>query len=152
MTAAVILLIIIVVLFTAFCIYTSWNPFAFLADQEKSLQTIMMSVVPGSGVDTKQSEPDSKGNKTGISHPDAFNGRDRIRTQPMDEKNSPQPPAGGNIERSTPVSDESATISVTRFNSAAPVAGNTTAGHAEGMNRMAALPFSEDRQSLQGDE
>jgi hypothetical protein len=152
-TAAIILLMIIVVLFTAYCVYTSWNPFAFLTDQEKSIQSIMMSVVPGTGVDTKQAEPGSKSNETGRSHPDAFNGTDKDETPPMDKNNNPQPPAGGNIEKIAPASDESATISVTRFNSSVPVANNTTVvADEKGMNRMAARQFSEDPLSLQGDE
>lgn len=53
-TTAVILLVAIVALFTAFCLYTSWNPFSFITDKENSFQSIMMSVLPGSESGTKE--------------------------------------------------------------------------------------------------
>ena len=43
MTTAAILLIMIVVLFTAFCFLTSWNPFGFLADRKNDSHSSMMS-------------------------------------------------------------------------------------------------------------
>lgn len=43
MTTACILLVMIVVLFTAFCFFTSWNPFSFLADRKNDSHSIMMS-------------------------------------------------------------------------------------------------------------
>lgn len=57
-TAAFILLIIIILLFTAFCFYTSWNPFSFMTGKNKSLQSFLMSVVPQPG--TTEEHPYSK--------------------------------------------------------------------------------------------
>ncbi|MHB1348553.1 MAG: helix-turn-helix domain-containing protein [Desulfobulbaceae bacterium] len=46
-TMAGILLLVIVVLFTGFCLYTSWNPFAFLFRETESLQSTVMHALPG---------------------------------------------------------------------------------------------------------
>lgn len=43
MTTAIIMLIVIVVLFTAFCLFTSWNPFSFLTEKEYDSTSILMS-------------------------------------------------------------------------------------------------------------
>jgi cytoskeletal protein RodZ len=40
---AAILLLLIVLTFTGFCLYTSWNPFAFLTDQTKNLSSSVIN-------------------------------------------------------------------------------------------------------------
>lgn len=44
-TIAAILLLIIVITFTIFCIYTSWNPFAFLSKRSDRIPASMMGVI-----------------------------------------------------------------------------------------------------------
>jgi cytoskeletal protein RodZ len=51
-TMAVALLLSIMVLFTGFCLYTSWNPFSFLSRETDSLQSVVMQSLP---VDTAPS-------------------------------------------------------------------------------------------------
>jgi cytoskeletal protein RodZ len=57
MTTAGILLVIIVVLFTAFCLYTSWNPFSFLTRKTAEFQSVMMHVLPGSKTEEAETRP-----------------------------------------------------------------------------------------------
>ncbi len=57
MTMAGILLVVIIVLFTGFCLYTSWNPFSFLTKKTEGFQSVMMSVLPGSRTEEAQPEP-----------------------------------------------------------------------------------------------
>ena len=45
-TMAVALLLSIMVLFTGFCLYTSWNPFSFLSRETDSLQSVVMQSMP----------------------------------------------------------------------------------------------------------
>ncbi|MHB8790404.1 MAG: helix-turn-helix domain-containing protein [Desulfobulbaceae bacterium] len=45
-TMATILFLFIVVLFTGFCLYTSWNPFSFLARETDSIQSTVMHAFP----------------------------------------------------------------------------------------------------------
>lgn len=42
-TIATLLLLFIVLSFTGFCLYTSWNPFAFLTDQTRSLRSSVIN-------------------------------------------------------------------------------------------------------------
>jgi cytoskeletal protein RodZ len=46
MTMAGILLLFIVVTFTGYCVYTSWNPFIMLVNKNGSIQSIMKSIFP----------------------------------------------------------------------------------------------------------
>ncbi len=46
-TIALFLLVIIIVSFTGFCLYTSWNPFAFLSQQTENMQTSMQGIFGG---------------------------------------------------------------------------------------------------------
>jgi len=46
-TMAGILLLVIVLLFAGFCLYTSWNPFSFLMKENDSLQSVVTNVFPG---------------------------------------------------------------------------------------------------------
>jgi len=43
-----ILLLIIVLIFTGFCLYTSWNPFSSLVRESDSLQSVVMDMMPAS--------------------------------------------------------------------------------------------------------
>lgn len=43
-TIALILLMVIILSFTGFCLYTSWNPLAFLSRQTESIQTSMQGI------------------------------------------------------------------------------------------------------------
>jgi len=43
-TIALILLVVIIISFTGFCLYTSWNPFAFLSEQTENMQTSMQGI------------------------------------------------------------------------------------------------------------
>lgn len=54
MTMAGILLMVIIVLFTGFCLYTSWNPFSFLFKDTDNLQSVMQSVFPGNTATQEQ--------------------------------------------------------------------------------------------------
>jgi cytoskeletal protein RodZ len=45
-TMAAVLLLCIVVLFTGFCLYTSWNPFSFLFRETDSIQSAVMHALP----------------------------------------------------------------------------------------------------------
>lgn len=45
-TMAAVLLLCIVVLFTGFCLYTSWNPFSFLFRETDSIQSPVMHALP----------------------------------------------------------------------------------------------------------
>jgi hypothetical protein len=47
MTMAGVLLLIIIVSFTGYCVYTSWNPFSFLVKKNENIQSVMNSVFPG---------------------------------------------------------------------------------------------------------
>jgi len=47
MTMAGILLLVIIVLFTGFCLYTSWNPFSFLFKKTNDFETALNSVYLG---------------------------------------------------------------------------------------------------------
>ncbi len=57
MTTAGILLVVIIVLFTAFCLYTSWNPFSFLTRKTAEFQSVMMHVLPGSKTEKTETRP-----------------------------------------------------------------------------------------------
>lgn len=57
MTMAGTLLVVIIVLFTGFCLYTSWNPFSFLTQKTESFQSVIMSVLPGHKTEESQPEP-----------------------------------------------------------------------------------------------
>ena len=46
MTMAGFLFLVIVVSFTGYCVYTSWNPFSFLIKENKDMQSIMKNVFP----------------------------------------------------------------------------------------------------------
>lgn len=46
-TMAVILLLCFAALFTGFCLYTSWNPFSFLASESEAIQSAVMQSLPG---------------------------------------------------------------------------------------------------------
>lgn len=49
-TIAGIILLILILLLTGFCLYTSWNPFAFLtANRPENMQGVMKSVFPENG-------------------------------------------------------------------------------------------------------
>lgn len=45
-TMAVVLFLIIIVSFTGYCFYTSWNPFSFLARETEDIQTSMKNILP----------------------------------------------------------------------------------------------------------
>lgn len=45
-TMAAVLMLCIMVLFTGFCLYTSWNPFSFLSQETDSLQSSVMQSLP----------------------------------------------------------------------------------------------------------
>jgi cytoskeletal protein RodZ len=47
-TIALFLLALIILSFTGFCLYTSWNPLSFLSSQTESIQTSMQEVFGGS--------------------------------------------------------------------------------------------------------
>ena len=47
MTMAAVLLIIIVALFTGFCVYYSWNPFSFMFKDKDNMPPVMQNVFPG---------------------------------------------------------------------------------------------------------
>ncbi|NOQ45603.1 MAG: DUF4115 domain-containing protein [Desulfobulbaceae bacterium] len=58
-TGAGLLFVVIVVSFTAFCVYTSWNPFAFLTDKTEDLQNVMAGMFHTDNTDepeTRQAE------------------------------------------------------------------------------------------------
>lgn len=46
MTMAGILLLVIVVIFTGFCVYTSWNPFNFFMQEAGNIQSIVTDIIP----------------------------------------------------------------------------------------------------------
>jgi cytoskeletal protein RodZ len=46
-TMAAILLLCFAALFTGFCLYTSWNPFSFLASESEAIQSAVMQSLPG---------------------------------------------------------------------------------------------------------
>lgn len=140
MTTAFILLIVIVVLFTVFCLYTSWNPFSFLADEQSEFQSIMMSVIPGTDPDIEQPGSGNLNNNTGISPPDAVNGERDNESPATDSLYSPQPPSGGNIEYNTQ-SPDSTPNSLTRSESTALVGNDKPAVLPKDMKGSAALSF-----------
>ncbi|MDH3330341.1 MAG: helix-turn-helix domain-containing protein [Desulfobulbaceae bacterium] len=120
LTTAVILLIVIIVLFVGFCLYTSWNPFSFLTDKENSIQSITMGFLPATDSDMEQPKSDNLKNL--------------------------HPPSGRNIENITPVPD-SAPNSLTRHEITTADANDKTAVLPENMNGTAAFTFPEDLQS-----
>ncbi len=46
MTMAGVLFLVIVVSFTGYCVYTSWNPFSFLMKENRTIQSVMKKVFP----------------------------------------------------------------------------------------------------------
>ena len=46
-TMAGVLFLVIVVSFTGYCVYTSWNPFNFLMKENRDMQSVMKNVFPG---------------------------------------------------------------------------------------------------------
>ena len=54
MTMAGVLFLVIVISFTGYCVYTSWNPFSFLMKENRDIQSVMQNVFP-----EEKSEQDS---------------------------------------------------------------------------------------------
>jgi cytoskeleton protein RodZ len=55
MTMAGVLFLVIVISFTGYCVYTSWNPFSFLMKENRNIQSMMKNVF--SGEKTAQNSP-----------------------------------------------------------------------------------------------
>ena len=56
-TMAGILLVLIITLFTGFCLYTSWNPFSFLTGETENFQSVMINVLPSRKTEEAQPGP-----------------------------------------------------------------------------------------------
>lgn len=71
-TMAGVLLLVIVIIFTGFCFYTSWNPFSFLIKESDSLPSFVTDIMPDAK--SEKSEPgqlpDSKDPLTGVQNQD----------------------------------------------------------------------------------
>lgn len=65
-TMAGILLLGLVVLFTGFCLYTSWNPFSFLAGESEAIQSAVMQSLPGGATTTAAPQAASQEQSTAI--------------------------------------------------------------------------------------
>lgn len=62
-TMAGVLLLVIVIIFTGFCLYTSWNPFSFLIKESDSLQSFVMDIIPDSKSEKTEVPPVSDNKK-----------------------------------------------------------------------------------------
>jgi len=150
MTAAIILFIIIVFLFTAFCLYTSWNPFSFLTDKESSFQSIMSSLAPGPTSNPVLSSPGIQIDKHRTSSHEAVD-RENESLDPADENlEERQPPAGGSIEHNTPAAGFNPVFLTPPTETLFATAGAPVKIQAD--KTTAAPSLSEDRSTLPIDE
>ncbi|MDW7772274.1 MAG: helix-turn-helix domain-containing protein [Desulfobulbaceae bacterium] len=139
LTAAIILLTVIIFFFTAFCLYTSWNPFSFMvsSSKDKDFEYIMTGL--------EQSYPVSPDN-IGTSD-QAVSGSGADEAAPSENQDSQPPAANGPINEYTL---EGAALLSSDEGLSLP-AGQPAAGF-EKINGSAVFSYSEDRQSLPGDE
>lgn len=145
MTAAVILLVIIVVLFTAFCLYTSWNPFSFMVSgKKKSFHSLMTGL--------EQSFPYSSPDSPGKPLPDKT-GEDVKDTSPGEEGQKYTPsPSGERIEKNTGASRTEPLSQTDTADSASNTGGQQPPYLPGKIKGSEALSHSEGLQNLQGDE